>query len=51
MKIASARGLTTRNEFVSFRLRSPRQSQVSDGRLRRKRDSIHRFCQKQISWQ
>jgi hypothetical protein len=31
-------------EFVSSRLRSRRQSQVSDGRLRRERDSTHKLC-------
>jgi hypothetical protein len=45
MKKNIAQGLTTRNEFASYRLRSRRHSQVSDGRLRQERDSIHRFCQ------
>ena len=44
MKMASAQGLTTENDFVSSRLRSRRQSQVSDGRLRRERDLINNFA-------
>jgi hypothetical protein len=52
MKTAFAQSSPPGTEFVSSRLRSRRQSEVSDGRLRRERDSTHKFClTRQIRWQ